>query len=216
MNKSFKCSVKEHLDAVSLNNKQFEHLMSIQEHYTYKPVMRRRRRRWLPWYQIIGFSVLLLSSIVIVLTDSLNYFDTSSQVSLSSSLIQRMANEVAMKHIKMKPLDVETSEIIDVRNYFSQLSFSPYTTKVLANNTQIVLVGGRYCLIQGVKAVQLRYKKMNGGYVALFETVYNVALFDELPNIDNREAPVVIYIKGIKVSMWVEKGLVMVSTEKFR
>jgi hypothetical protein len=103
-----------------------------------------------------------------------------------------------------------------VQNYFTQLNFLPYKAQPLTNNTQVALAGGRYSSIQGAKAIQLRYQDAKGGYVTLFETAYRAELFNELPNIDKGEAPVITYTKGIKVSMWVEKGIVMVSTEKFR
>ncbi len=215
MKKPFNHSVKEYLESVSLNEKQFEQLMIMQKRYIYKPTTRRRKKR-LPWYRIAGFgSLLLLGVIVITMTDFLNVIDNHTG-QVSSSVIQRIADEVATNHLKMKPLEVESFEISEVQGYFSNLDFKPYSAQPLASNVQIALAGGRYCSIQGSKAAQLRYKDTQGGYVTLFETAYSAVLFEKLPNIDKGETPVVTYTKGIKVSMWVEEGIVMVSTEKFR
>ena len=218
MKKPFNHSVKEYLESVSLNEKQFEKLMIMQERYIYKPTRRRRKKR-LPWYRIAGFgSLLLLGIIVITMTDFLNVIDNNSHHTghVSSSVIQRIADEVATNHLKMKPLEVESLEISEVQGYFSNLDFEPYSAQPLASNVQIALVGGRYCSIQGSKAAQLRYKDRQGDYVTLFETAYSAVLFEKLPNIDRGETPVVTYTKGIKVSMWVENGIVLISTEKFR
>lgn len=223
MKKSFKHSVKENLDSVSLDEQQLAQLMAMQERYVYKPAPRKKRRKyraWFPWYKIMGVSVLSVFGVVVMLTMTgvLN-FDRSYSAWLQQppSIIQRIADEVASNHLKMKPLQVEATEMATVQNYFNQLSFAPEHTQSFANNTQIALAGGRYCSIQGTKAAQLRYKDTaTGAYITLFEAAYSAELFNELPHIDRGEAPVVTYTKGIKVSMWVEKGIVMVSTEKFR
>jgi len=218
MKKTFNHSVKEHLEAVSLNEKQFEQLMVMQERYIYRPKTRKRKAKF-PWYKIAGFSGLcVLGIIVLTMTDVLNVIGhkVNPAEQVSSSVIQRIADEVATNHLKMKPLEVEGFKIRDVQRHFSQLDFVPYSAQLLASNTKVSLVGGRYCSIQGSKAAQLRYKDTKGGYVTLFETAYSAVLFEKLPNIDKGEAPVVTYTKGIKVSMWVEKGIVMVSAEKFR
>jgi hypothetical protein len=218
MKKPFNHSVREYLESVSLDDKQFEQLMAMQKRYIYKPTRRRRKRR-LSWYKIAGFgSLLLLGVIVIIMTDFLDIIDNNANYTdkVSLSVIQRIADEVASSHLKMKPLEVESFEISEVQDYFSKLDFSPYSAQPLASNAQIALAGGRYCSIQGSKAAQLRYKDTKGGYVTLFETAYSAVLFEKLPNIDKGETPVITYTKGIKVSMWVEKEIVMVSTEKFR
>ncbi len=219
MNKPFSHNVKQHLESVSLNEKQLDQLMAMQERYIYKPARRKRKAIGLGWYKVVGAGgLLLLGIVVITMTDFLNVIDNNANHTeqVSSSIIQRIADEVATNHLKMKPLEVEGFEIAEVQGHFSKLDFVPYSAEPLAKNVQIALAGGRYCSIQGVKAAQLRYNDTKGDYVTLFEAAYSAVLFEELPHIDKGEAPVVTYTKGIKVSMWVEKGIVMVSTEKFR
>lgn len=231
MKKSFKNSVKENLDNVSLDEQQLAQLMAMQERYVYQPAPRKKRhkyRMWLPWYKIAGIGVLSIFGVVVLLTmTGILNFDRPYNAWLhsvndgeqlqQSSLIQRIADEVASNHLKMKPLEIEATELATVQHYFSQLTFSPHQTKSFTDNNQIALAGGRYCSIQGAKAAQLRYQDTTtGAYITLFEAAYSAELFNELPHIDRGEAPVVTYTKGIKVSMWVEKGIVMVSTEKFR
>jgi hypothetical protein len=44
----------------------------------------------------------------------------------------------------------------------------------------------------------------------LYEVAYDSATFGTLPNMENNEQPLELLIKGLKVAMWVEKGLLMV------
>lgn len=206
---------------MSLDDKQLEQLMALQERYIYKPVRRKRRKFW-SWSRIASFSVLLCCGIavaVVMMTDAMLLFnaaDNSSQERVASSVIQRIADEVVRKHLKIQPLEVETTEIMRAQRYFSELTFAPYSVQSLVSSREMTLEGGRYCFIQGARAAQLRYEDKKGGYVTLFETAYSTKVFNELPNINKGEEPVVTYRKGIKVSMWVEKSVVMVSAEKFR
>jgi hypothetical protein len=60
----------------------------------------------------------------------------------------------------------------------------------------------------------LRYLDANGRYITLFETHYDADLFKQLPDVDKGQSPISIHARGIQVSVWVEKGLLMVSTQE--
>ena len=203
MKKAFKDIAKDQLESVSLNQKQLDELMNMQyAHANIPPIKRIAKKQW---YQMAGLALVMLFSIIMILQYSKSY----SQ----SILIQKIANEVAESHLKMKPMEVETTEINALQQYFTKLDFYPGNSQRFDNNPRVALAGGRYCSIQGSTAAQLRYMNKQGGYVTLFETSYDVSLYKQLPDIDKGGKPIVTYAKGIKVTIWLEKGLLMVSTE---
>ena len=80
------------------------------------------------------------------------------------------------------PLEIETSSIQDIRDYFTQLDFLPIESGIVQKNTK-ELLGGRYCSIQGVTATQLRLKDKSSGQVqTLYQTVYKPDVFSGLPD----------------------------------
>ena len=209
MKKPLKQAIQESIDSISLDEQQLDKLMQMQqangmsERCTNSSHFSANK----PWYVAIAamIMVFVLGTVVVM-----QYFQTAS----SDLLIQKIANEVAGNHLQMKPMEVQTTAINDVQNYFTKLDFLPQSSKLIDSNNKIVLAGGRYCSIQGSTAAQLRFKDKLGGYVTLFETHYNPELFKQLPTIEAGEKPLVAYAKGIKVKLWQERGLLMVSTEK--
>ena len=127
----------------------------------------------------------------------------------STNLPLAIANEVAMNHIKMKPLEVRSQNLNALRGYFTELDFSVTSSKEFGL-PQSGLLGGRYCSIQGVSAAQIRYlDSSRNGKVTLYQVGYDKALYGELPNVEKGDKPKVMLVKGIKVRLWVEKGLLM-------
>lgn len=126
---------------------------------------------------------------------------------------ERIATEVAKNHIKLKPLEIETNSIEDIRSYFNKLDFIPINSK-LVNQFGLELIGGRYCSLQGITAAQLRVREPGSTTVqTLYQTEYRKDIFEDMPKLEEGDEPVDIYIKGIKVKIWVEKGLLFALTE---
>jgi len=124
---------------------------------------------------------------------------------------QKIAEEVVSNHLKLKPLEVKTGSINAVRGYFTKLDFMPVESSLQAlNNLQ--LIGGRYCSLQGITAAQLRMKQ-GENLQTLYETEYVPDVFGDIPSLEKGEAPLVVYAKGIKVKVWVEKGLLFALTD---
>ncbi len=212
MKKSLKQSIQTKLESISLNEEQLDKLTKMQHDMDEtvavvnaveaSPPPASRQPFFIATSALL---VLLLSAITLF-----NYFPNKT----NSSLIQQIANEVATNHLKMKPMEVQSGKISDLQDYFTKLDFLPQQSQWIANNQQIQLAGGRYCSIQSATAAQLRYKNKAGDYVTIFETPYNPETFKQIPDINKGESPITTYAKGIKVTLWVERGLLMVSTEK--
>lgn len=129
---------------------------------------------------------------------------------------ERIALEVARNHIKLKPLDVETNSMDAIRRYFTDLEFVPADSRLLAS-ANLELLGGRYCSIQSVPAAQLRVTVPDSNALqTLYQSEYRKDVFGRLPVLENGDAPISVNVKGISVTIWVERGLLFALTEETR
>ncbi len=154
------------------------------------------------WYVMSAFA----ASLVLVFMLSINFYPKAADLS------QQIANEVAMNHIKMKPLELKADSMPPLREYFTELDFSVVSSSILSTQHNTML-GGRYCSIQGVTAAQLRYQTEAGNKVTLYEVGYDLQRYGKLPRIEQGEQPLSIDVKGINVQLWVEKGLLMAQVQ---
>ena len=76
--------------------------------------------------------------------------------------------------------------------------------------TETTLQGGRYGSIQGVTAAQLRYSLGEDEVSTLYEVGYDPGTFGPIPDLDQGQRPEQLLVRGLKVTLWVEKGLLMV------
>lgn len=207
MKKSLKHAIQDKLETVSLNEQQLDKLTEMQSKlYSPNEITSSKDQNTRFW----------LGSALMTLVISISLFMYFSTPPNPSEMIQRIANEVAQNHIKMKPMEVHTNDMSEIQRYFTELDFLPQPSQQLSTNESvpIQLAGARYCSILSASAAQLRYKNKQGNFITLFETPYDPKLFKHIPNLDEGEQPITTYSRGIKVKMWVEHGLLMVSTEK--
>lgn len=125
-----------------------------------------------------------------------------------------IAQEAVKNHLKYMPLDVQTASIDEAKRYFTRLDFAPIRSSLALSNLSAGsdLLGGRYCSIKGETAAQLRYQSETGPnnpVSTIFQVPYDKTLHGELP-IGTDADPKVLQIKGLNVSLWVEKDLLMV------
>jgi len=133
---------------------------------------------------------------------------------LDTTLAGRIGSEVAKNHIKLKPLEIQTASIQAIREYFTELDFSPIESSLLQASGK-TLLGARYCSIQGVTAAQLRLKDTKTGQVqSLYQTIYKPEVFTGLPELEEGKQPITVYDKGLEVDIWVEKGLLFALTKQ--
>jgi len=129
------------------------------------------------------------------------------------SMVQLIANEVVKNHLNLKPLEVHTNDIDSLIHYFTQLDFLLRPSREV-NDFKDRLMGGRYCSLQGITAAQLRLKTQTSSKAnTLYQTEYRKAVFGPLPDIDRNQKPLVAWAKGIKVRIWVEKGVLFAMTD---
>lgn len=126
---------------------------------------------------------------------------------------EKIGSEVAKNHIKLKPLEVATSQLSELRQYFTELDFSPIASQHV-NFSEQTLVGGRYCSIQGITAAQIRLKDKNSGQLqSLYQTIYDRKKFSGIPLLSDKQKPVTVHANGVTVDIWVEKDLLFALTK---
>lgn len=129
----------------------------------------------------------------------------------SNDLQQSIAQEALTNHLKIKTLDLETSSIIELRNFFERLNFSPFYS-VLLDQTDMRLLGARYCTLQGVIALQLRFSTQEGEVVTYYQALYDKEHFGSLPDVKEGRKPYVVENQGYTMSIWKEDQVVTVMT----
>lgn len=192
MKQNLKKSVQDHVESQQLTNEQLQSLTQMINSNNQPPQSVR-----------IKFKVI---AAVLVLSLTLGIF-FGFEMNYRSDVSQLIAEEVSINHLKMKPVEVSSNSINDVRAYFSQLDFSLSQSRFVEDN-HLQLIGGRYCSIQGESAAQLRMRdKKTGNIQIVYQAPYNKKLFRELPKLKEGSKPVRHFVNGIGVDVWVEKGI---------
>ena len=192
--KPFKQAVNHHFTQNSLDDNQLRALSAMQES---TPNTSPKRSK-------ISYGIYATAlSIVITVGIFLNIS--------TGKIPEQIASEVVKNHLYMKPLDINSSDIKEVSAYFTMLDFLPLHSSEYNRNNPLLL-GGRYCSIKGVTAAQLRYKNTEGIQETLYQVPYDADVFSDLPKLGEGEPPLILYERGLEVTMWVEKGLLMVAS----
>lgn len=185
------------VDNKSLSDKQLESLMQLQQAGVKKESNVQYR-----WIAIAAAFFITIGNVF--------YFVAVPELALE----QRIGSEVAKNHINLKPLEIQTSSMKAIRDFLTELDFSPVESILLKSSSKS-LIGGRYCSIQGVTAAQLRLRDDETGQVqSLYQTVYDKEVFYDLPLLKENQKPVTVYSKGLAVDIWVEKGILFALTRE--
>jgi len=104
---------------------------------------------------------------------------------------------------------------------FICLDFLPIQSSLLPaqlSGLNSILLGGRYCSIKGETAAQLRYQSSANANLTqsastLFQVPFELDMHGEIPNIAEGK-PELLQVKGLDVSLWVERGLLMVLVQE--
>lgn len=202
--KTLKSAIRHQVTQFELSEDKLNSLMTIQNDLAQKiPLSATEEtesnfRRWLPNLLMASFLAVVMG----VYTFSNSNVDHTRDIAL----------EVIENHIKLKPLEVSTQSFNEVQIFFDKLDFMPSQSNFLEASWQLnerQMLGGRYCSISGDSAAQLRFKNDDQIYT-LYEVGYDEKLFGKIPVISAGEKPKEVIINGLKASLWVEKGLLMV------
>jgi len=136
------------------------------------------------------------------------------QPQVSNHQPQTIAAEVAKNHLKLKPPDIEANNLKQLKLYFTDLDFRLSPSQIF--DVESRLLGGRYCSIMGVTAAQLRLQSQHQakGISTFYQVAYDAKHFGKIPSVELGEKPLTQLSKGLKIQLWVEKGLLMVLVEE--
>jgi hypothetical protein len=158
-------------------------------------------------YNPVVKQLLVCCSIVLMLVFG-NY---SYQSYSAHNLLDSIANEMVNNHLKQKPLEVKSDDISIVLNYFTELDFNPLRVSGITGVNGDQLLGARYCSIKGVTAAQFRIRNADGTLASLYQGVLPEKQLNLIPKLKSGEQGSVHNIKGVKVEIWRNKGVVFVS-----
>jgi len=195
-----KTAIRQQFEAETLDSQQLQGLLTMQERVLEDGQPTRRGRSL---YRSIAACALALLAFFFLWQISAERPDTTHQIAL----------EVASNHLKLKPLDVTAQSMSEVRDFFTQLDFSPINSQLLPGKFALpeqAMLGARYCSIKGITAAQLRYRSPGKGISTLYEVTYNPDIYGSIPSLESGEPPTEIFIKGLRISLWREKGLMLV------
>ncbi|MEX0681563.1 MAG: hypothetical protein WD097_09290 [Balneolales bacterium] len=148
------------------------------------------------------------AAMILVLIASFTAIRFNSMTDVESDVPQRIAEEVAINHIKFKNPDFETSSMEEVRVFFDRLDFVPAGSDHI-DRTSHFLRGARYCTLQGKIAAHLMFGSPQGDSVSYYQVAYDPIRFGPLPDIEKDEEPRVFIRRGVEIKIWVERNLVM-------
>ena len=203
--KPFKSAVADHLTQHSLDEHQLEALEQLtrsSENVRITKTSGKTPRKM----KHIGYTI--AASLVLMIGALITYQSTTT----SQGIPEQIAHEVAKNHLRMKPLDINSQNPEEVRAYFTLLDFLPIASTVYGQKNANIL-GGRYCSVKGVTAAQLRFENRQGKMETLYQVPYDANLFSDLPKLEAGDAPLKLFKRGLEINMWVEKGLLMVTTQ---
>ncbi|GJM00030.1 MAG: hypothetical protein DHS20C07_17090 [Methyloligella sp.] len=202
--KSINQHLQDNLANVHLSEEQLSSLKALQEAEQYHqsaPTKTKVRK-----FFALPVSSIYLNGMVACVVFFLSFILFAQPTDLAEDI----SHEVVSNHILLKPLEVKSSDMGTIKKHLVELQFNPIVSKVF-NEMHGRLLGGRYCSIKRALAVQLRYDTGNGKSSTLYETSYHPKKFSFLPNVDKGEEPLEHQLQGLRVRLWIEKGLVLAS-----
>ena len=141
-----------------------------------------------------------------VLLAVVTLFSWPSHPGNNAPVLARVAEEVRVNHVRIKPLDVAASSYEVLRRDLPLLDFVLQTPRAIPGMGDLKLVGGRYCTLQGVMATQLVFEDAEGNRVTMYQAGYDVARFGRIPEMD---APASLSDHGLDISVWQQEGVVL-------
>lgn len=198
-NKTLKSTLKNILEADSLSENQLQKLNALQAAGRKQPHLFQRRRF------LMGGSAAIAASVL--------FFTGRNMYSGNSNLQESIVRDVLTNHIHIRELDIETSSISEIVQYFNRLAFAPFLSSQI-NKDSFELLGGRYCTLQGELASQLYLKNKASGELATYYLArYDRQHFGDIPDVSSGDTPKVVHERGYQMTIWRETNVVNVFTQ---
>ncbi len=151
-----------------------------------------RRRGWM-W--AAAAAIVLLAAVPIVWTSLRHSVQSPQQLALT------VARQAALGHNEKQELEFRVSDCAELQRQMKSLDFTPVEPGMM-QEMKMRIVGARYTTIAGQIAAQILYVDEKGKPC----TLYEMRPADGVGRLASGEHQV----DGVHVSLWREKGLVMV------
>jgi hypothetical protein len=151
---------------------------------------RRSRRAWL-----VAAVVALLAALPVVWTTIRYRIQSPQQLALT------VAQQAALGHNEKQELEFKVSECAELQRDMKSLDFTPVEPEMM-QKMKMRIVGARYATIAGKMAAQIVYIDERGTPC----TLYEMRPASEVARVASGDHQV----DGVLVSVWREKGLLMV------
>ena len=178
MSKDLKDELQEYYDDKKLSQSQLNRLKITQESNSFSS-----------WFNKSILAGVSLASILLVI-----YL-----IIPKAPLLERIASEVSYNHLKNMPSEIISNNYTAIDTYLDRLDFKVIHPKQL--NKNLILIGARYCSIQGKIAAQMQYKDKHTNKRF---TLYQFKLSKELKESLSQS---LITKDDIKVDIWTEDNL---------
>ncbi|MFU8895364.1 MAG: hypothetical protein ACNA8J_03155 [Gammaproteobacteria bacterium] len=151
------------------------------------------RRRWLG--AAAGFGVAAMTG----------YF--GSTLVARSGNAQRLADEIAVNHLRIAPLDIASGDLDRARDAFASLGFHLLDAAEVENLAG-TLMGGRFCSVASVPAAMLRYRTETG-VATVYQARHDPHRHRGVANLDAGEPGVMRYAGGVEVCLCRTQGVLI-------
>ncbi|HUP63251.1 MAG TPA: hypothetical protein VNA69_22870 [Thermoanaerobaculia bacterium] len=157
----------------------------------------RNASRW--WWIKAGIA----AGFIIIVTAAALWLAVFSRSTPDSpqAIASTVARSAAEGHNERQELEFRVARTAELRRLMKSLDFTPVEPEMMAGMNMRV-IGARYTTIEGVIAAQILYLDPKGEPC----TLYEARPVEKLARIPNGEHDV----DGLRVSVWREKGLLMV------
>jgi hypothetical protein len=132
----------------------------------------------------------------------------------AAGLLESIAIEVADNHLKLKPLEIESTDLRSVLGYFEDLEFQLQASPRITGKPGDRLLGGRYCTIRGIDAAQLRVVASDGVLSTWYEASLPAEQLRLVPAMGDGEHPAAFVIRGVDIRIWQEHGVVFAEAKE--
>ena len=188
MTKTLKENIKDYYGGYNLSTRQLRQMQNIQTRLRASYYRRLKYRG--AWATVASVAILLVFLFI--------FFNTTSRRAYFTELITEIANN----HNKNLDVEIKSNSLEDVGRYLSRLGF-PLIDSARIPRDAWELIGGRYCFLKGQFAAQLKLQnKMD-------RKIYTLYQLEKPTDITGVSGFSENYVNGVKVNLWIERGLVI-------
>lgn len=120
---------------------------------------------------------------------------------------QRLADEIAAKHLRAEPLDIVSGDLAELREAFASLGFS-LLDPAEVEDVPGTLVGARFSSVASAPAAMLRYQTETG-FISVHQARYDAERHYGAADMDRGEPGAVRYSAGVEVCLCHTHGVLI-------